>query len=82
MLVPAGTSLEVPENSSHSVHKAGRTDTCSNMTKVSGTEEEDGLYGPWMVVSRKRNGHKGTKKRYQSHTDTEIWLKDNTCSLL
>ena len=60
--IPAGTSLEVPENSSRSVHEAGRTDTCNNMTKVSGTEEEEGLYGPWMVVSRKRNGHKGTKK--------------------
>lgn len=59
---PEGTTVEVPENSSRSMHDSGRTDTCSTTTKVSGIEEEEGLYGPWMVVSRKRNGHKGTIK--------------------
>lgn len=54
---PEGTTVEVPENSSRSMHDSGRTDTCSTTTKVSGIEEEEGLYGPWMVVSRKRNGH-------------------------
>nr|POF24341.1 hypothetical protein CFP56_27537 [Quercus suber] len=60
--LPDETTVEVPENNSRSVHEAGRTDTCSIKTKASGTEEEEGLYGPWMVVTRKRNGHKGTKK--------------------
>lgn len=61
MVAPEGMTEEMPEQSSRSMHESARTDTCSNMTKDSGTEKE-GLYGPWMVVSRKRNGYKGTKK--------------------
>lgn len=45
----------------HSVHEAASTNTACNVTKESGTDEE-GLYRPWMVVSKKRNGYKATKK--------------------
>lgn len=43
------------------MHEAASTNTACNVTKESGTDEE-GLYGPWMVVSKKRNGYKATKK--------------------
>ena len=78
VLVPKGMTEDMSEKSLRSVHESVCTDTCIYMTKDNGTEEE-GLYGPWMVVSRKRNGHKGRKeeeeKRYQSQGNTRCWLR-------
>ncbi|KAF3952429.1 hypothetical protein CMV_022009 [Castanea mollissima] len=43
-----------------------RDDVCAGgmqaTPNVSGTGEDEGKYGPWMVVARKRTGQKGTKK--------------------
>nr|POE82140.1 uncharacterized protein CFP56_60381 [Quercus suber] len=61
VLVPADSIEEGLEKNSRSVHDSVCTDTSSKVTKDSGTKEE-GLYGPWMVVSRKRNGYKTTNK--------------------
>ena len=60
----------VGEDGSCNGHDANRTDPCSKVASIatsgtSGVEKDSDLYGPWMVVARRRNGHKGTK-----HTPT------------
>ena len=56
----------VGEDGSCNGHEANRTDPCSKVAGIatsstSGVEEDSDLYGPWMIVTRRRNGHKGTK---------------------
>nr|POF05802.1 uncharacterized protein CFP56_44105 [Quercus suber] len=47
-------------------HETNRTAPCSNLagnttSSARGVEEDSDMYGPWMVVTRKKSGHKGTK---------------------
>ena len=62
----------VGEDGSCNGHEASRTDPCSKVVGIatsgtSGVKEDSDLYGPWMVVTKRRNGHKGTK-----HTPTTM----------
>lgn len=61
VLVPPDSTEEGPVKNSRRMHDSNSTNTSSKETKDSGIEEE-GLYGPWMVVSRKRNGYNATNK--------------------
>ena len=54
------------EDGSCNGHEASCTGLCSKVagnatSGTSGVEEDSDLYGPWMVVTRKKSGHKGTK---------------------
>ena len=56
----------VGEDVSCDGHEASRTNPCSKVagnttSGTSGVEEDSDLYGPWMVVTGKKSGHKGTK---------------------
>ncbi|XP_050260089.1 uncharacterized protein LOC126705223 [Quercus robur] len=47
---------------SHNLHEACVSGKSHAMPKVSGAEDIEGQYGPWMVVTRKKQIQKGTKK--------------------
>lgn len=58
-------------NNSCTMHEACRSDSNSATPTESGVEEAERQYGPWMVVSRKRNRHKTTKKDVSSKGPTK-----------
>nr|POE67895.1 hypothetical protein CFP56_72230 [Quercus suber] len=65
-------------------HEASRTDPCNNFvsnttSSTSGVEEDFDLYGPWMVVTRKKSGHKGKKHLPTTEGTTKpLWQPKHT----
>ena len=45
----------------HEAHVGHRAQSNNTMADVGETKEVDGQYRPWMVVSKRTNGHRGTK---------------------
>ena len=45
----------------HEIHDDSRTMASKGTHSVSEAEHEEGQFGPWMVVCRKKNGHKGPR---------------------
>ena len=61
---------EMPSTNSYStsprrMHEASRCEVGSGIAGGSGTDHEEDRYEPWMVVTRKRGGQKGTTKDVQ-----------------
>lgn len=50
--------VEIPRERRDDMSVGGMQATPTN----SGTDKAEGQYGPWMIVTRKRFGQKGTKK--------------------
>lgn len=55
------TEREKAPGTSCEMHESQRPSADNSTHDFSGMMEADGEYGPWMVVSKKRNGYKGTK---------------------
>ena len=51
--------------SPHRMHEASRCEVGSGIAGGSGMDHEEDRYEPWMVVTRKRGGQKGTTKGVQ-----------------
>ena len=60
------------------MHEASRCEVGSGIAGGSGTDHEEDRYGPWMVVTRKRGGQKGTTKGVQQLDPTQSALRSKT----